>query len=138
VERPSKPRARTGYIPTYLHLPIRRHSHRDHNTPGPLRPWTRLHLISRIVLNHHGSQGSPRISRGRYRCWLPRLGEMLSRIELLVLVRIYNSLRVCKLSVARRYRDDPSYAIVETNRTYIHFYLLQTKIMLDDNILVFK
>lgn len=93
MERPGEPRARTGYILTYLHLPIRRHSRRDHNTPGPLRPWTRLHLISRIVLNHHSSRGSPRISRGRYRCRLPLLGEMLSWIELLVLdVRIYNSL----------------------------------------------
>lgn len=54
-----------GYIATYLHLlslsPL---SPRDHNTPGSLRPWTRLHLISRIVLNHRGSRGSSRILPG--------------------------------------------------------------------------
>lgn len=51
---------------------------RSHNTPGPLRPWTRLHLISRIVLNHHrSSRGSPR-HLGVVTV-APLLGEMLSR-----------------------------------------------------------
>lgn len=60
----SRARARErGYIATYLHLLTRR-SPRDHNTPGSLRPWTRLHLISRIVLNHRGSRGSSRILPG--------------------------------------------------------------------------
>lgn len=96
---------------------------RDHNTPGSLRPWTRLHLISRIVLNHHGSRGSPRISRlssrGRYR-WpaasraserARSLAETLSRIELLVLdARIYNS--PDSRARTRRYRDDTGRTIV--------------------------
>lgn len=58
------------YPPISIYPSATRCGCRDHNTPGSLRPWTRLHLISRIVLNHHGSQGSPRISRlsrGRYR-----------------------------------------------------------------------